>query len=106
VAPVQVLEEQDHGARRALGDEQILPGAEHLVAHEHGIVTGRAELDALPILEAYARELAEKLGYARDVFFRQMPGHARPELLLAHGAGFAARGAGFAAEHLGEHAKR
>src|SRR5262249_28044729 len=76
VAPVQILEEQDQGAVAALGDEKVLPGPEHLVAHQHRVVAGGPEFDALPILEAYARELAQELGDAGDILGREMPGHA------------------------------
>ena len=47
VAPVHVVEDQEHRPRRALGGEEVLEGAAHLVAHEHRVLPRGAQLDAL-----------------------------------------------------------
>jgi hypothetical protein len=63
---VQILEDEDHRVHGALGGEQILEGAPHLVAHQDLVLARGAELDAIGVGEPNAHELTEELGHARE----------------------------------------
>ena len=64
---MEVLEDEHDRLRRALGAEEVLPGAAHLVAHQHRVLPRGAELHALVVGEAGADELAEELRDAPQI---------------------------------------
>ncbi len=84
IAPVQVFEDDHELTGRRLGEDEITECTTHLVAHQHRILTGRAELHAAHVTEVHARDLADELGDTLHVGLGHVAAHARAELLLAH----------------------
>jgi hypothetical protein len=96
IAPVEIFEHEDHRLRARLLGEEILEGAAHLIAHQHGIDARGAELHALFVGEGHGGELAQELGHAGAIGLGHVSRHPRAELLAPHGEGLAlhhARGA-------------
>ncbi len=79
VAPVQVLEHEQHRLRRALGAQEVLPGEAQLIAHEHRVAPRRPELHVVLVRERRADELAEERRDPRGVE-RRVPLDPRPHL--------------------------
>jgi len=42
VAPVEILEDEEHRLDAAFGGEEVLEGATHLVAHQHRVAARRS----------------------------------------------------------------
>ena len=106
IAPVQVLEHEQHRLGGALGAEPVLPRAAHLVAHQHRIGAGGLELDAVLVGEGDARELAEELGHALGVVVPEVAADSGEELLAANGGGLAVEHAGGAPDDGAQHPER
>ena len=106
VSPLEILEHDQHRPRGALGGDEVLEGAAHLVAHQHRVAPRRAELHAGLVGEGDPRELAEELHHARRLVSRRKvsPGEGA-DLLPLHGGGLAVEHAGRAAERGGQHAE-
>ena len=78
---MQVLEHEHHRVVGALGAQPVLVRAAHLVAAQHGVLPGGAQLEALLLGERCADELPEELRHARAVGLGHAPRDARGELL-------------------------
>ncbi len=105
IAPVEILEHEEHRLRARLGAEEILPGAAHLVAHHQRVLARRAERDALFVGEGRADDLAEELGHALLIRRGDVARHAGPQLLLAHADRLAVDDRARAAQRLPEQAE-
>ena len=105
VAPLQIVEEEEHRARRAGGAEEVDEGAAHLLAGEPRIAAHGPELGALLRGKGHARDLAEELGDALDVALRRARGHALGEPPALLRGGLALVDAAGGADHLPEQAQ-
>jgi hypothetical protein len=98
VAPLEVVERDEHGARPGRGLEEVDDGAEQMIAEEDRVLARGVELDARTRREGRADELGEKLDDTRASLRGDGRGEAR-ELLLASGGRLAAAHVGGARDH-------
>ena len=103
VAPLQVLEHQDDGPRRALGAEELLERPADLLAEAHR-VEARGARGGLG-REGHAHHLAEHRRHALALA-RPVPEHPRAELALPDVERLAIADAARAAEGVREHPER
>ena len=80
VAPVHVLEHEEQRRLAALGLDEILPGAAHLIAHQHGVAARVAELGAPLVGEGDADDLAQELRDPKVIRRGHRAAHAGDEL--------------------------
>jgi hypothetical protein len=106
VAPVQVLEHEDHRVGLALVGEEVLERTLHLVAHEPRVLARSGQLHAVGGLERHAHELAEELGHALPHGRGHSQAHALQHLELAPLDGLALVHAEQAVQGRGEQAER
>ena len=76
VSPVQILEHEEHGLRPALGGQEVLPGAPHLIAHQHRILARRTQLHTPFVGEGHAEELAQEIDDPRGILRRHVAHHS------------------------------
>jgi hypothetical protein len=85
IAPLQIVEHDDQRLRRGLGEDEVLEGAPHVVAHQHRIAARRPQLHAGIAGGGDADHLAEELGHPLRLLGGQVAGHPRAQLGGAHG---------------------
>ena len=106
IAPVQVLEDEHDRLPAALGEEPVLEGAAHLIAHQDRVVARGAELDVVLVGHRDAEDLAEELRDAQLIALRDVTRDARADLLALHARRLAVLRAGGGADDLREQAER
>ncbi|XXU90228.1 hypothetical protein WMF21_21305 [Sorangium sp. So ce1099] len=84
IAPVQIVEGEQHRARGALGADEMLEGQPHLLGHDGRGRPRRAEQRALVVRERRAGQLAQERGHPRPILLRDAQRGAVHELLPAH----------------------
>jgi hypothetical protein len=106
VAPVQILQEEQHGAAGALQTQPVDDGSADLLAHEPWVAPGHAQPGAGLSRHGHAAHLGEKIDDPRRVWGIDSLLQTAPQPPLLGGQGLAALHAAQAAQRLAEQAVR